>query len=81
MSGHRRLVALLAVPSLLAAVSCAPVDEAEVDTGAAETPTESAQPCAPENLPLKTPGQLTVGTDSPAYEPWFVDNDPSNGEG
>ena len=24
---------------------------------------------------------LTVGTDSPAYEPWFVDDDPTNGEG
>ncbi len=22
-----------------------------------------------------------IGTDSPAYEPWFVDNDPTNGEG
>src|SRR4030095_14230265 len=28
-----------------------------------------------------TSGQLTIGTDSPAYEPWFVDNDPSNGKG
>jgi polar amino acid transport system substrate-binding protein len=24
---------------------------------------------------------LTIGTDSPAYEPWFVDDDPSNGKG
>ena len=24
---------------------------------------------------------LTIGTDSPAYEPWFVDNDPTNGKG
>ena len=24
---------------------------------------------------------LMIGTDSPAYEPWFVDNDPSNGQG
>jgi polar amino acid transport system substrate-binding protein len=24
---------------------------------------------------------LTVGTDSPAFEPWFVNNDPSNGKG
>ena len=28
-----------------------------------------------------TAGKLTVGTDSPAYEPWFVDNNPSNGKG
>ena len=26
-------------------------------------------------------GMLTIGTDSPAYEPWFVDNDPTNGKG
>ena len=24
---------------------------------------------------------LTIGTDSPAYEPWFTDNDPTNGKG
>ena len=30
---------------------------------------------------LEEPGTLTVGTDSPAYEPWFADNDPTNGEG
>jgi polar amino acid transport system substrate-binding protein len=29
----------------------------------------------------KQPGTLPVGTDSPADEPWFSDNDPSNGEG
>jgi polar amino acid transport system substrate-binding protein len=26
-------------------------------------------------------GTLTIATDDPAYEPWFVDNDPTNGEG
>ena len=34
-----------------------------------------------ESLALKNPGRLTIGTDSPAFEPWFSDNDPSNGEG
>jgi polar amino acid transport system substrate-binding protein len=32
-------------------------------------------------LNLKTPGMLTIGTDSPAYPPWFEDDDPSNGKG
>src|SRR5215203_504170 len=32
-------------------------------------------------LPLKQPGQLSVHTDQPVYAPWFVDNDPSNGQG
>ena len=26
-------------------------------------------------------GTLTIATDDPAYEPWFVDNDPTNGQG
>ncbi|HSE08116.1 MAG TPA: ABC transporter substrate-binding protein [Nocardioidaceae bacterium] len=72
---------LLAVPLLLAAAACAPVEEGQTETEATETTGESPDACATENLPLKTEGQLTVGTDSPAYEPWFVDNDPSNGEG
>lgn len=32
-------------------------------------------------LPLKTAGQLTVHADNPAYPPFFIDNDPSNGQG
>ncbi len=76
----RRRLALAAVP-LLVVAACAPAEE---DTSSAEpsgelTPGEGD--CAPDQLPLKTDGQLTVGTDSPAFEPWFADNDPSNGEG
>jgi polar amino acid transport system substrate-binding protein len=29
----------------------------------------------------KTAGTLTVGTDKPAYSPWFVDDTPTNGKG
>jgi polar amino acid transport system substrate-binding protein len=32
-------------------------------------------------LPLKEPGKLIVHADQPLYEPWFVDNDPANGQG
>ena len=75
----------LVVPALLAlaASACAPVDEEENDAASdpAATGTAAAEACATENLPLVTDGQLTVGTDSPAYEPWFVDDDPTNGEG
>lgn len=34
-----------------------------------------------DELPLKNAGKLTVHTDEPVYEPWFVDNDPTNGKG
>ncbi|HEU5036720.1 MAG TPA: ABC transporter substrate-binding protein [Nocardioides sp.] len=83
----RGSLAVAAVPLLLAAVACAP----ESDGGSTATDTSSgtssagtspsADQCATDSLPLRTPGQLTVGTDSPAYEPWFVDNDPTNGKG
>jgi polar amino acid transport system substrate-binding protein len=32
-------------------------------------------------LPLREEGKLIIHTDEPVYEPWFVDNDPSNGKG
>jgi polar amino acid transport system substrate-binding protein len=37
--------------------------------------------CAKGSLALQTPGQLTVGTDKPAYPPYFEHNDPTNGKG
>jgi polar amino acid transport system substrate-binding protein len=48
-----------------------------------ETTTTSHAPgaCTKGGLALATPGQLTVGTDKPAYPPYFEDNDPTNGKG
>ena len=82
MCAMRRLIALTAAPLLLAAVACAPAedtDDTATDPAASASP--SADACAPENLPTKMDGMLMIGTDSPAYEPWFVDNDPTNGKG
>jgi polar amino acid transport system substrate-binding protein len=68
---------LLALGALAAAtVACAPVD----DTASVAAPTTSTA-CTKDQLALKTPGKLTIGTDKPAYEPWFKDDDPSNGQG
>jgi len=33
------------------------------------------------DLPLKQDGKLTIHTDQPVYPPWFIDNDPTNGQG
>ncbi len=82
-------VPLVTVPLLLVALACAPVDEGAEDTAGDPTGASAgdaagapaADECTPDQLDLQTPGQLTVATDSPAYEPWFVDNDPTNGEG
>ncbi|MDH4160303.1 MAG: transporter substrate-binding domain-containing protein, partial [Actinomycetota bacterium] len=53
---------------------------------AQETTTPSPQAtgvdaCAPENLTLKNPGVLTVGTSKPAFPPYVIDDDPTNGKG
>jgi len=57
------------------------------ESASADEPTESTEPagvpanCGPESPDLFQPGQLTVATDSPAYEPYFVNDDPTNGRG
>ena len=72
-----RVGALLAVGMLLmactAGASGTPTG-APTDTGTASaSPSASASPdaCAPENLKLVTAGKLTVGTDNPAFPPWY----------
>jgi polar amino acid transport system substrate-binding protein len=73
------LSAALPAVAALALAGCA----SEADTtasSASPTPATSAD-CTAENLQTLTPGTLTIGTDSPAYPPYFVDDDPSNGEG
>ncbi len=87
-SGLRSAAPALAAVALLAVAACAPVeddadtaDEPAATASADESASESADDCAPDSLPTKKPGTLTIGTDSPAFEPWFKDNDPSNGEG
>ncbi|WP_230081694.1 MULTISPECIES: ABC transporter substrate-binding protein [Aeromicrobium] len=73
---------LLAVPLALmfsVAAACAPADDSD-DAKSSESTTSASQ-CAVDQLPLTTKGKLTIGTDDPAFEPWFSDNDPSNGKG
>jgi len=70
------------LPLLLAAVACAPTDDSS--TGS-ESPSASSSAdtadCTPAKLDLLQAGRLNIGTDSPAYEPWFSDDDPTNGKG
>ena len=62
----------------LAVAACAPTEEeAPSDADA----TASGDSCATADLPTYEDGQLTIGTDKPAFPPWFVDNDPTKGKG
>lgn len=65
--------------TLSALAACAPADEKSSDSAGSELPPLSQ--CQPDDLTLHTKGKLTIATDDPAYEPWFVDDEPSNGKG
>ncbi len=79
MVSRNTLTALGGATLFLAAVAaCAPADESPSAGGSASA---SAAACPPGALDTKTAGKLTIGTDNPAYEPWFSDNKPANGKG
>jgi polar amino acid transport system substrate-binding protein len=65
---------------MLVALGCAPQDSSTAtDTSASAAGTQSPSDCAQGKT--LTDGTLTIATDSPAYDPWFKNNDPSNGKG
>ena len=69
--------------------AAAPASSAAASTAASAAASEAPSPsaeavldeCSIENLTLVNPGTLTIGTDTPAYPPYFVDDDPTNGQG
>jgi polar amino acid transport system substrate-binding protein len=82
------LGSLLAVPLLVLTAACAPVEDDEPTATEESSPAatqsgaeESADPAACAEGKTQMDGMLMIGTDSPAFEPWFVDNDPTNGQG
>ncbi|MEZ7822226.1 MAG: ABC transporter substrate-binding protein [Candidatus Nanopelagicales bacterium] len=87
-SVRRSAVASLAVAGLLLSACSSSSDDTAAETTAAEVSVEEStsesaatDECAYENLTTINPGMLTVGTDTPAYPPYFSDDDPTNGEG
>lgn len=80
-SPRRLLGAAVAGSALFVVAACgAPVDEPSASGSASGSAGASAS-CDPATLKTKTAGTLTIGTDKPAYEPWFKDDDPTNGQG
>ncbi|MCW6008565.1 ABC transporter substrate-binding protein [Micromonospora sp. CPCC 205371] len=68
---------LSAAALLLVVAGCAPAD----DTDTTPSPGATGLTCGKDQLQTKTAGKLTIATDNPAYEPWFKDNKPENGQG
>jgi len=79
-----RLLGLVALAAAVATVAgCG-------GSGTPTTQTNASGSCAKSQLTLVKPGQLTIGTDNPAYPPWYAGgtkssfwkvNDPSDGKG
>jgi polar amino acid transport system substrate-binding protein len=65
---------------MLLALGCAPQESSTAtDTQNSSDANQTPADCAQGKT--LTDGTLTVATDSPAYDPWFSNNDPSNGKG
>lgn len=81
----------IAAASALVLVACAapssaptaPTDVPSSPAAGSESPsgTPGVLSCTPETLQTVTPGTLTVSTSKPAYPPYVIDDDPSNGKG
>jgi polar amino acid transport system substrate-binding protein len=90
--GTRKLALVALVATALVLAACGDDDDdddgaASDTTAAGETTagggqtTPAAGSCEIAELPLKSPGTLTVATGEPAFEPWVVNDAPENGEG
>jgi len=72
----------LTVVLALAVAACGEDEQPSAATPAATSAgTAAASPCSKENLKTYAEGKLTVGTDKPAYPPYFEDDDPTSGKG
>jgi polar amino acid transport system substrate-binding protein len=67
-----------ASPTSSASQSSAPTTSAEPSTS--DAPTASAAACGPDTLETVTEGRLTIGTDNPAFPPYFEGRDGGNTE-
>lgn len=75
----RRRALVLTTAALALALTACSVGDSGTDAGSAESAGDAAT-CEPGALETRTDGTLTIGTSTP-YEPWYVGEDPTTGEG
>lgn len=78
---RRTRIATVAVSAALALTLAGCAGQSGTNTSSASPSGSATEQCGNGDLATKTPGVLTIATDSPAYSPYFEDNDPSNGKG
>jgi polar amino acid transport system substrate-binding protein len=81
LRSHRLIALALVVAAMAVLAACGDDDDDGDGGGGASTSAEQADACSKDGLALTNAGQLTVGTDKPAFPPYFVDDDPTNGKG
>jgi len=80
VSRNRLVLFLIAVLGLALFVGCGSSDDSS-NEGSGSSGATTASDCTPEGLGTFKDGVLTIATDSPAYPPYFEDDDPTNGKG
>ena len=89
MRSIRISLALLVLILALVASACGSEESVPTEPVGTGAGTVSADPCAKDQLQLVNDGTLTIGTDNPAYPPWFGGtpqgqwkiSDPASGKG
>ncbi|WP_018157961.1 ABC transporter substrate-binding protein [Demetria terragena] len=77
MTSARRL-ALVCSALLVTATGCT---TSSSSTGTSQESSSSAAPCKGQAIDLVKDDRLTIATYDPVFAPWFVSNDPGNGQG
>jgi polar amino acid transport system substrate-binding protein len=78
MSRLRISFLLIGAVALTVGLAACGDDDDSSDSGGGNV---SAEDCTPDKLQTQKDGALTVATDSPAFPPYFEDDDPTNGKG
>jgi len=81
LTRNRLVLLLVSLLALAVFVGCGSSDDSSDNEPASTDSETTASNCTPEGLDTFKDGVLTIGTDSPAYPPYFEDDDPTNGKG
>ncbi|HEX2388551.1 MAG TPA: ABC transporter substrate-binding protein [Solirubrobacterales bacterium] len=75
------LLLLCLIGAAVAIAACGDSDSSDSTAADSSTSSTSLADCTPDTLDTLKSGTLTIGTDKPAFPPYFEDNDPTNGKG